>query len=531
MLFALFFISLFLPIWAFDPTSNSNVAVYWGQNSGGNQQRLSYYCDSSAIDIVIVSFMHVFPDPIQLNFANACEGTYTSDNILKCENIQEDIKYCQSKGKIILLSIGGAAGSYGFTSDIEARSFAHTVWDLFGNSQTLDLSDRPFGDAVIDGFDFDIENNSPTGYPAMADELRTIFATDTTRDYYLGAAPQCPYPDASVGLLLQQSYIDFVFIQFYNNYCNLGSTSFNWNDWLNYAENVSPNKNVKLFVGVPGAVRAAGSGYNNPSVIESSLSEDVLTSKYFGGISLWDVSAGWDNVFESTNFVQSVKQIVENADAPVSIEAQDKAESSSTTSTTTVTVTSTTSTSDSTTEATLLTSSILDPTTLSTSYISSVSSSEESSDSVEETDGITSSEEPSSFSTEEADETTNTQEATSSELSSSSTDEETIETFSTEASSQASSTETASEEASTSFTGSSLDTQIPSETLIQSSSLPTTSSSSYPTAITTATPNIFTSYVYFPSTFTTITTHYELLTTITYFQTIYGSPRTTSVVV
>lgn len=60
MLSLLYLISIFATaVFAFDPTSNANVAVYWGQNSGGNQQRLSYYCDSDAVDIVILSFMHV----------------------------------------------------------------------------------------------------------------------------------------------------------------------------------------------------------------------------------------------------------------------------------------------------------------------------------------------------------------------------------------------------------------------------------------------------------------------------------------
>ena len=79
--------------------------------------------------------MHQFPSPIQLNFANACEGTYTANGILQCQTIAEDIKYCQNNGKTILLSLGGAAGSYGFSDDATAKQFAHTLWDLFGNSK------------------------------------------------------------------------------------------------------------------------------------------------------------------------------------------------------------------------------------------------------------------------------------------------------------------------------------------------------------------------------------------------------------
>lgn len=65
-----------------------------------------------------------------------------------CQNIASDIEYCQSKGKIVTLSLGGAGGSVGFQSDAQASSFADTLWDLFygGGSNT-----RPFGAAVLDG--------------------------------------------------------------------------------------------------------------------------------------------------------------------------------------------------------------------------------------------------------------------------------------------------------------------------------------------------------------------------------------------
>ena len=56
---------------------------------------------------------------------------------------------CQAKGTIVTISLGGATGSVGFTSDSQAEDFADTVWDLFlgGSSDT-----RPFGDAILDGY-------------------------------------------------------------------------------------------------------------------------------------------------------------------------------------------------------------------------------------------------------------------------------------------------------------------------------------------------------------------------------------------
>lgn len=47
------------------------------------------------------------------------------------------------------MSLGGATGVVGFSSDSQAESLADQVWDMFlgGQSDT-----RPFGDAVLDGF-------------------------------------------------------------------------------------------------------------------------------------------------------------------------------------------------------------------------------------------------------------------------------------------------------------------------------------------------------------------------------------------
>jgi len=131
-------------------------------------------------------------------------------------NGSADIKTCQAAGKKILLSLGGAAGSYGFTSDSQAETFADTVWNLFGGGSS---STRPFDDAIIDGFDLDIEGGSTTGYTAFVNRLQTHYATDSSKSYYISAAPQCPLPDAYLNTVLTTAHVDFIFVQFYNNYC------------------------------------------------------------------------------------------------------------------------------------------------------------------------------------------------------------------------------------------------------------------------------------------------------------------------
>ncbi|KAG5416908.1 CHT1 [Candida metapsilosis] len=260
-------------------TIASNIAAYWGQNAGGNQQSLGEYCSSSTADIIILSFLNNFPT-LGLNFANQCSQTY-GDGLLHCSQIGQDIKSCQNQGKIILLSLGGATGNYGFSSDSEAQQFAGTLWNKFGGGVD---PERPFDDAVVDGFDFDIENKDQTGYPALAKQLQSYFASGSKK-FYLSAAPQCPYPDQSVGDLMSQVDLDFAFIQFYNNYCSIDK-QFNWDTWSQYAS----GKNIKLYLGIAGSPSSAGSGYVDLSSVQKTISS-IKSDASFGGVSIWDISS------------------------------------------------------------------------------------------------------------------------------------------------------------------------------------------------------------------------------------------------
>lgn len=55
----------------------------------------------------------------------------------------------------------------------------------------------------------DNEDKDQTGYVALVKALRTQFATDKTKQYYISAAPQCPLPDASIPVGAMQ-LMDFV---------------------------------------------------------------------------------------------------------------------------------------------------------------------------------------------------------------------------------------------------------------------------------------------------------------------------------
>ncbi|KAL0063817.1 Chitinase 2 [Marasmius tenuissimus] len=206
---------------------------------------------------------------------------------------------CQDKGKIVTLSLGGDTannpGPVTFSSDAQAEQFADTVWNLFlGGSSTS----RPFGNAVLDGIDLDIEGPVPsTGYVAFVNRIRS-HTDQANKKYYVTAAPQCPYPDQTLGSILNGARFDAVYVQFYNNPgCQASSGNINFNQWDQWAKTESRNKDVKIFLGVPGASPTAASpaSYVDPDTLGelAKLIQDQYSS--FGGVMLWDASQAYAN--------------------------------------------------------------------------------------------------------------------------------------------------------------------------------------------------------------------------------------------
>ncbi|KAI9480242.1 glycoside hydrolase superfamily [Zychaea mexicana] len=293
-----------------------NVITYWGQNSAGtgsSQKDLATYCDDTS-DVLVIGFITNFNvgGLPTLNVANACEGSvFEGTSLLQCDHIGKDIKTCQKKGKKVLLSLGGASGAYGFTSDKEGTTFAKTMWDLFGGGES---DTRPFGEAVIDGFDLDIEGGGPTGYAAFVKELRNLFEEDSSKDYYVTAAPQCPFPDAMLGEVIDDVGIDAVNVQFYNNYCSTGGSNFNFETWDDWAKNKSPNKDVKIYLGIPGSTSAAGTGYITYEDLEPVF-DKVTSFESFGGITIWDASQSHGNKDTEPNFATAISKLVRTGES------------------------------------------------------------------------------------------------------------------------------------------------------------------------------------------------------------------------
>ncbi|KAG0092580.1 Chitinase 1 [Podila epicladia] len=276
---------------AFNPLARSNVVTYWGQNSvsatGSNEAALASYCQDNTIDVFAIAFVSkiVNGKPV-LNLANHCGNTFEGTNLLNCPQVGADIKNCQSKGKALVISIGGASGSYSLETADAGSAFAEQIWNTFlgGSSST-----RPFGDAVLDGVDLDLESGTNLGYVAFVQTLRTKFAS-SSKPYYITSAPQCPYPDRATQAALNAAWFDLVWVQFYNNYCGVqsyGTGNFNFDQWNNWATTVSINKNVRVLLGVPGGPGGAGSGIVTSSQLTTILA-GIKSYSNFGGVMMWD---------------------------------------------------------------------------------------------------------------------------------------------------------------------------------------------------------------------------------------------------
>ncbi|KAI0236174.1 Chitinase 2, partial [Massospora cicadina] len=305
-----------------------SVVLYWGQNSYGNyggmpkwERRLNDTCDDSSVDVVVLAFLHNLRPgygnlPI-LNLSMHCSANFPfpDHDILRCPEVEEDIKFCKSKGKTLLLSIGGERANTIIPSHTDAVILANDIWDQYLGGNHLV---RPFGSAILDGVDLDLEGGSQDYYDTFLTTLRSKFDT-TDNKYYITASPQCVYPDRNLERILDTNYLDALFIQFYNNHCGVQSfedkRSWNWNLWETWATHTSKNNGIKLFLGIPASSLAASSGYAAPHQIFSIL-KAIRNSQHFGGVMIWDASQNENNLVRGKSISSHIKDFLTHYSFP-----------------------------------------------------------------------------------------------------------------------------------------------------------------------------------------------------------------------
>ncbi|MBA0746766.1 hypothetical protein Gogos_009256 [Gossypium gossypioides] len=254
-----------------------DIAIYWGQNS--DEGTLAETCATGNYDFVNLAFLPTFGNgqTPMINLAGHCDP-YSNG----CTNLSSDIKSCQAQGIKVILSLGGGAGSYYLASSDDARQVATYLWNNFLGGQS---ASRPFGDAILDGIDFDIEGGTNQHWDDLA---KYIFGySQRSKKVYLTAAPQCPFPDAWVGGALNTGLFDYVWVQFYNNpqcqYTDGDITNLEqaWKQWT------TDVPATKIFLGLPASPEAAGSGFIPVSDLTSQVLPAIKGSAMYGGVMLW----------------------------------------------------------------------------------------------------------------------------------------------------------------------------------------------------------------------------------------------------
>lgn len=126
-------------------------------------------------------------------------------------------------------------------------------------------------------------------------QLRANMKSDSSKQYYISAAPQCPRPDASLSDdVLQKT--DMVWVQFYNNQqanCCNGQDGF-LNSLQAWSKAVSP---AQVWIGAPAAASAVGDGgYISASTMQAEIAQaKKLGLSNFGGVALWDAELAIQN--------------------------------------------------------------------------------------------------------------------------------------------------------------------------------------------------------------------------------------------
>ena len=97
---------------------------------------------------------------------------------------------------------------------------------------------------------------------------------------YLTAAPQCLFPDAWIGGALKTGLFDYVWVQFYTTILIVSTL-------LGMLATLKMHGPTKIFLGLPGAPDAAGSGFIPVGDLISTVLPAINDSAKYGGVILW----------------------------------------------------------------------------------------------------------------------------------------------------------------------------------------------------------------------------------------------------
>ncbi|XP_047325951.1 hevamine-A-like [Impatiens glandulifera] len=284
----IFFLVIVSDASAAAPKNLDSVGVYWGQD-GPEEGTLRSACNTDRYSHVIVASLTNLGTgrTPKLNFTGHCNPTnYTC-------NMSDDIRFCQKSGIKVMLAIV----SDPLSSRDDAKNVSMYLWNNFlsGRSES-----RPFGDAVLDGIQFMIQQQDLPYYDDLAKFLsnyNTSTSSSSGNRLYLGAAHPCPTPGStSMGSAINTALFDFVSIESSYSTTNSRQCDYNgnigefMNSWETWTTMIPAGK---IYLGLPASPQVAESGFIPADVLKSEILPVVTKSARFGGVMVW--SKFWDD--------------------------------------------------------------------------------------------------------------------------------------------------------------------------------------------------------------------------------------------
>ncbi|KAJ3136374.1 hypothetical protein HK100_001751, partial [Physocladia obscura] len=296
------------------PTAGKHFFGYWGQSNDvgplglgtrpidNDQQQysLASYCDLEYYQTMNLAFLYAFGggdghwalDLSSLGryhvYPNGTSSTELNGDPIDASvftQVGNNITYCQSKGIKVILSIGGDMHSpYSFIQG-DGALYGKIFYDAFlgGNG-----AHRPFGSAVLDGLELDIEKTDTYYTQEMISLIETVKALNSK--VIFSAVPQCFLnginEDLNTGPVIKSNpeFFDYIVIQYYNNPSCSYPFGFNFGIWTNVTS-------VPLVIGLAGdPTSAITGGFLNAGQLQAVV-DMVWNNTQFLGMSVYDVSS------------------------------------------------------------------------------------------------------------------------------------------------------------------------------------------------------------------------------------------------
>ncbi|WBC16646.1 glycosyl hydrolase family 18 protein [Micromonospora sp. WMMA1998] len=253
------------------PTGNGQLPKhfltgYW-QNFDNPAREIRLRDVPATYDLIAVAFVDATNTPGAVSFSidaglSASLGGYTD------ADFRNDVATLHSRGKKVIISVGGERGTISVASSSAATNFANSIVGLIAG----------YG---FDGVDIDLENGVNATYLGQA--LRDI-RNRTNPNLIITMAPQTIDMQSTGSQYFQlalsiKDILTVVHTQFYNsgamlgcdNNAAYGQGSVNFLVALACIQLENGLRPDQVSLGLPAAPSAAGGGYVNPSVVNQAL--------------------------------------------------------------------------------------------------------------------------------------------------------------------------------------------------------------------------------------------------------------------